>query len=89
MSKTQIVIWWDKQDPTNHGWACAMSRDDGDGYDAIFSRAVDADEGATLQEVIEEALTDTRGVPAAALDAANWARDPDGFTFSGEGRSTS
>lgn len=79
--EVKIVIWFDKQDPKNQGWACHLSRDEGYGFESDFSDAVDEEPDASLQELIDEALRVVPNVPADALDAKNWREDPDGYTF--------
>ena len=80
----KITIWWDTQDRNNEGWACHLSRDTGDGFESDFSDPVDAEKDAPLQDVIDEALTGVRNVPAAALVARNWRSDQGGgYEFRG------
>ncbi|MDH4187920.1 MAG: hypothetical protein OEV08_13080 [Nitrospira sp.] len=79
----KIRIWWDTQDRNNQGWACHLSRDEGYGFESDFSDSVDAEKDASLQELIDEALTGVRNVPTAAMAARNWRRDPDGYEFRG------
>lgn len=82
--KTKIVLWFDSQDPKNHGWAVNVAIDEGHGYESDYSGPVDCEKDAPLQEVIDEALRGMRTIPTAARDATNYAQDPDGYVFVGD-----
>jgi hypothetical protein len=83
MSKTRVVIWFDRQDPQNIGWAVSVARDDGHGWESDFSGGVDVEDESGLQTVIDSALAGV-DVPADALLAANYTSQPDGHTFVGQ-----
>lgn len=81
MSKTnnttamQVTIYWDRQDPSNAGWAYAVRYDEGHGWESDCSEGLDDGIG---EDDLDGARADACRELSLDVNSVHWTRLTDG-----------